>query len=92
MTTLPRNTYSKVQSPKKRSRHLFFDSWSAAGGRRSPAGRLFFDSQSAAGRLSFGCDQTKMNEWLVDMIDMREQNAQKVTVGLAEKAEKILPM
>jgi len=33
-----------------------------------------------------------MNEWLVDMINMREQNAQKVTVGLAEKAEKILPM
>jgi hypothetical protein len=31
-----------------------------------------------------------MNEWLVDVCDMRMQDAKKVTVGLAEKAKKIL--
>jgi hypothetical protein len=37
-----------------------------------------------------GCDETKVNDWLVDVRDMREQDGKKVTEGLAEKAKKIL--
>jgi hypothetical protein len=33
-----------------------------------------------------------MDEWLVNVINMREHDARNVTVGLAEKAAKILEM
>ena len=38
----------------------------------------------------FDCNQPRMNEWLNKVCDMRMQDATKVTVGLAEKAVKIL--
>ena len=37
-----------------------------------------------------GCDEAKMVDWLHDVCELREQEARKVTEGLAEKAKKLV--
>jgi hypothetical protein len=37
-----------------------------------------------------GCDEAKMVDWLHDVCELREQEAKKVTEGLAEKAKKLI--
>ena len=37
-----------------------------------------------------GCDEKKMIDWLHDVCELREQEAKKITEGLAEKANKML--
>jgi hypothetical protein len=37
-----------------------------------------------------GCDETKMNDWLIDVCDIRERDGKRVTEVLAEMARNIL--
>ena len=37
-----------------------------------------------------GCDETKFTQWLEDVCEVRNQEAKKITDGLAEKCSKML--